>query len=75
MGRPGLNPIVVAAQRPLREFLTDPILSVACVLLIVVSVGWILVWRRILRDMERAARRRPAQAARRSPRDIWAYPP
>ena len=69
-----MNAIVVAAQRPLREFLTDPILTVACVLLVVVSVGWIVIWRRILHNMTRAARRRP-QAAPRNPRDIWAYPP
>ena len=71
------SPVVLAARQPLGEFLTDPILTVACVLLIVVSVGWIVVWRRILKDMRRAAvrRRRPPPGAVRPARDIWAYPP
>ena len=72
-----MSPEILAAQQPLREFLVDPILTVASVLLIVVSVGWIVVWRRILKDMRRAAarKRRPPPGAVRPARDIWAYPP
>ena len=75
-----MSPLYLSAQIPLREFLVDPSLTIACVLLVVVSVGWIVVWRRILRDMRRAASRRPASRAPktdvvRPPRDIWSYPP
>jgi hypothetical protein len=72
----GPAPLYLAAQIPLREFLVDPSLSVACVLLVVVSVGWIFVWRRILKDMRRVGTRRPTRTdVVRPPRDIWSYPP
>lgn len=72
----GSASVQLSAGIPLREFLVDPSLSVACVLLVVVSVGWIIVWRRILRDMRRAASRRPTRTdVVRPPRDIWSYPP
>ncbi|HYI46576.1 MAG TPA: hypothetical protein VE174_14055 [Actinomycetota bacterium] len=67
--------LTFAAERPLREFLTDPTLTIACVLLIVVSIGWVVVWRLIIRRMKRAALSGGPAEAPRSPRDIWAFPP
>lgn len=67
--------LTLAAERPLREFLTDPPLTIACVLLVVVSVGWIVVWRLIVRAMKKAARRGLQADATKSTRDIWAVPP
>jgi hypothetical protein len=67
------------AQKPsLAEFFRDPSLTVACVLLIVVSVGWIIVTRLIVHQMKRAAKRGvkgPALDSVRGPRDIWQIPP
>lgn len=60
------------------EFLNDPILTVACVLLIVVSIGWIIVSRLVSRNMRRARLRRldPAKPGEyEPPRDVWADPP
>ena len=65
-------------KRPLVEFMRDPVLSVACVLLVVVSVGWVAVTRLILHKMKRAARRGIRSAATDSVRpakDIWTIPP
>ena len=67
--------IHLAAERHLREFLTDPTLTIACVLLIVVSVGWVTVWRLILKEMNRAVVRGLPVEPVKPPRDIWAYPP
>jgi hypothetical protein len=67
--------LTFAAQRPLREFLTDPTLTIACVLLIVVSIGWVVVWRLIIRAMKKAASRGVSSEAPQNPRDIWAFPP
>jgi hypothetical protein len=70
--------ILLARDGPgLREFLSDPSLTVACVLLIVVSVGWVVVTRLILHDLHSTPYRR--RAARAAPehkvRDIWKTPP
>lgn len=60
----------------LDEFLSDPILTMACVLLIVVSLGYIVVTRLIVRMYKKAARRDRMRAEQiRSERDIWSYPP
>lgn len=73
--------LVVASshtKRPLLEFFRDPSLTVACVLLIVVSVGWVVVTRLIVHQMKRAARRgvrSPATDAIRPAKDIWSLPP
>ena len=70
---------IPVAQKPsLAEFFRDPSLTVACVLLIVVSVGWIIVTRLIVHQMKRAAKRglkSPALDSVRGPRDIWQIPP
>lgn len=60
------------------ELFKDPALTVACVLLIVVSVGWIVISRMIVRRMKKAVRRGQRIAQRgivQPPRDIWSYPP
>lgn len=65
-------------ERPLEEFMRDPTLTVACVLLMVVSVGWVIVTRLIIHKMKRAAQRGVRSAATdvvRPPRDIWSIPP
>lgn len=69
---------IAQAADPLEEFLSDPILTVACVMLIVVSVGWVVISRLIVRNLRRAAlkRRRSRRVdAVRSERDIWSMPP
>lgn len=62
----------------LEEFLADPVLSVACVMLIVVSIGWVVISRLIVRNLRKAAmqgrRSRKIEAARPA-RDIWTMPP
>lgn len=66
------------AKKPLVEFMRDPSLTVACVLLVVVSVGWVVVTRLIVHKMKRAARRGVRSAATdavRPAKDIWSLPP
>lgn len=59
-----------------QEFLRDPALTVACVLLIVVSAGWIVISRLIVREMRRAALRAHREPDLvKPPRDIWSVPP
>jgi hypothetical protein len=74
-----MTPVILLAKDGpgLREFLSDPSLTVACVLLIVVSVGWVVVTRMILHDLNSAAyRRRGTQPREPKPvRDIWSSPP
>ena len=65
-------------NRPLLDFMRDPALTVACVLLVVVSLGWVIVTRMIVHRMKRAARRglnTPATDTIRPARDIWSIPP
>ncbi len=50
-------------QQPLRDFLTDPALTLACVLLIVVSIGWIAVARSLARTQKDLSRARRTRAA------------
>jgi xanthine/uracil permease len=45
---------VIAENRSLNEFLRDPTVTVACVLLIAVSLAWIVVSRLIARNLSRA---------------------
>jgi hypothetical protein len=61
--------------QPLEE---DPLLTVASVLLIVVSVGWILVSRLISRNLRKTAtlaQARKKKGTVRPSRDIWSDPP
>jgi uncharacterized membrane protein len=58
--------------KPLEEFFRDPALSVACVLLIVVSIAWLIVAPAIARNLRRA------EVARRAydpERHLWDFPP
>jgi len=69
---------LAATARDIGELFADPALTVACVSLMVVSVGWVVVTRIILRRLKRAARRgyRTARIdAVQDPKDIWSYPP
>ena len=73
-----MNVIQVTNIDRLEEFLADPVLSVACVMLIVVSIGWVVISRLIVRNLRKAAmqgrRSRRIEAARPT-RDIWTMPP
>ena len=73
-----MNVPMAATADQIGELFKDPALTVACVLLIVVSVGWVIVSRMIVRKLKRAARRGQRFANReivQNPRDIWAFPP
>ncbi|HJR44809.1 MAG TPA: hypothetical protein VJ927_04335 [Actinomycetota bacterium] len=62
----------------INEFLSDPMLTVACVMLVVVSVGWVIVSRLIVRNLRKAAMRgirNPRVDSMRPERDIWTMPP
>jgi hypothetical protein len=70
--------LFIAAVDPFAEFLQEPVLSVAAVLLIVVSVGWIIMSRLITRAMKKAAYRAMTNKERKRAkpaRDIWNSPP
>ena len=56
------------AQGRIDEFVSDPVLTVACVLLVAVSVGWILTSRAITKNMKRAAARQQSRRPRAAPR-------
>ena len=47
--------IALAGLRPLEEFVRDPFLTVAGVLLIAVSIAWLVVSRLIYANLRRAA--------------------
>lgn len=83
-----MNLIQIAPSDRLDEFLAEPALTIACVMLIVVSVGWVVISRLIVRNLRRQALRRrplprrvkePARTAEleavRPARDIWTMPP
>jgi hypothetical protein len=66
------------SAKSIDELLSDPALTVACVLLIVVSIGWVVISRMIVRRLKRAAKRGQKLAridVVQNPRDIWSYPP
>jgi hypothetical protein len=69
---------LAATARAITELFADPVLTIACVFLIVVSVGWIVITRLIVRELRNAAvkgRRAARIDVIAPPRDIWAYPP
>ena len=71
-----MNWQLAAKARDLEELFADPALTVACVMLIAVSIGWIVVSRIIVRMMKKAAiRGQQRMEALHNPRDIWSYPP
>ena len=62
-----MDALLALGQRPLEDFITDPILTVACVLLIIVAFLWILTARLIAHNqkaVERARARRRTRAGR-----------
>lgn len=63
--------------QPLEEFAQEPLLTVASVLLIVVSIGWIVVSRVVSRNLRKAATRKRGvkKGPVRPAKDIWADPP
>jgi ABC-type Fe3+ transport system permease subunit len=67
------TPIFFAQTNSFGEFAREPILTVACVLLIVVSIAWIVVSRMIVRQLKRydkalaqPRRGRPTQRTRKA---------
>jgi hypothetical protein len=73
-----MNHPLAASANQISELFKDPALTVACVLLIVVSIGWVVVSRMIVHKLKRAAQRGQHIARRevvQKPRDIWAFPP
>ena len=71
-------PALAQRLKPLEEFLSEPSLTVACALLVVVSIAWIVVARLISRSLRRAARqagRRPPPGVPKEPKDVWSEPP
>jgi hypothetical protein len=74
--------IALAARPRFQEFVREPALTIACVLLVVVSIAWIVVARMISKNVRRSAtlrsqaqRRESAPKPPRPPRDIWSEPP
>jgi hypothetical protein len=59
--------LVAAKGPPLEEFSRDPLLTVACVLLVGVSMGWIVVSRLIYRNLKKAAAAGPPSRKRKRP--------
>ncbi len=72
-----LAAFVFAAPRGFTELSREPVLSVAAVLLMVVSLAWVLVARMITVNMRKAAYRRLRAQGRRTPagKDVWSNPP
>lgn len=69
--------VLAQTARDISELFSEPALTVACVLLIVTSVAWIVMSRMIVRRIKRAALRAKAAPLDvvRPPKDIWSYPP
>jgi hypothetical protein len=73
--------LVLAQQRSLAELTEDPVLLVAAMLLIAVSIAWIVMARVITREMKRQAlRQMRARSPQKKPpkppkdKDMWSYP-
>ncbi|MDQ3985353.1 MAG: hypothetical protein M3280_02510 [Actinomycetota bacterium] len=63
-------------EKRLQEFAQDPILTLACIALIAISIAWLIVARLIARNLKRAAELGPTKVDQvRPPRDIWSKPP
>jgi len=65
------------AQEGLAELSEDPLLFMAAVLLVTVSIMWIVVARLITKNLRRAALRRMGRRRRpkRPTREMWDNPP
>jgi hypothetical protein len=66
-----------AQVEPFEEFVRDPVLTVACMLLIVVSIAWVVVVRKISRNLREADRFRAATKTGKpkEARSVWKKPP
>ncbi len=63
-------------DRGLEEFGSDPLLTLAAVGLIVVSLAWLVLSPAIYRNLQRAAERRAIKVGKVRPaKDIWKAPP
>ena len=63
-------------DRGLEEFGSDPVLTLAALGLIAVSIAWLVLSPAIYRNLQRAAERRSIKVDRvRPPKDIWKAPP
>lgn len=69
--------VLSATEDGFAELARDPVLSVAAVLLMVVSLAWVVVARLITVNMRRAAQRRMRAQGRKppAPKNVWADPP
>ncbi len=60
--------VTLVAKAPrLDEFSREPMLTVACVLLVVVSIAWIVMSRVIYRNLKKAAAAGPPPRRRKRP--------
>jgi ATP/ADP translocase len=64
-----------AVVEPFEEFVRDPALTVACVMLIVVSVAWVVVAHRISRNFREADRAAGPAPRAKGARRVWKKPP
>jgi hypothetical protein len=72
------TPILLAQTNSFAEFTREPILTVACILLIVVSLAWIIVSRMIVRQLKRhdkAISQRPRGRPTPRQKKVWDQPP
>jgi hypothetical protein len=70
--------ILLAQTNSFGEFAREPILTVACILLIVVSLAWIIVSRMIVRQLKRydkAISQRPRSRPTPRQKKVWDQPP
>ena len=76
LGSVGLAARDGGLEKRLDEFGQEPILTLASIALIAISIAWLIVARLISRNLKRAAERAPSKVDQvRPPRDIWSKPP
>lgn len=76
----GVHPLLLAKAGSFAEFTRDPLLSMAAILLIVVSVAWIVFSRLIAGELKRAATKAQRRSGRPPPpprrkAEVWKEPP
>lgn len=70
--------LTLAQERSFSELAEDPVLTLAAVFLMVVSIMYMLVARIVTRNMKRAAVRRMRRQGKKPPRpkrEMWDAPP
>jgi hypothetical protein len=70
--------LVIAQEGSIEEFAKEPVLSMAAVLLILVSILWIVVSRLITREMRKSAYRQLRRKGTKAPtteQEMWNVPP